>query len=65
MPETEGDGDDWTMVRVRKRKALGPVEHGQDEQRKFKRQGETEVREDQQSRVKNFQQYEAMVGYGN
>jgi len=32
-------GDDWTVVRVRKRKASGQVVRGQDMQRDFEQQG--------------------------
>jgi len=61
VPEKGENGDDWTVVRVRRRKASGQVELRRDGQREFKRQGGSEARQDQRFRAQNYQQHVSRV----
>jgi len=65
VPANGGDGDDWTVVRVQRRKASGQVVRGQDKQRDFERQGGYLEGHYQQSRSRAPSPHNGKAFYGN
>lgn len=60
-----GMGDDWAMVRVRKRKAPGQVVRGQDMQRVFEQQGGSLVGQKRRSRFRSSSRFDHNTEYGD
>jgi len=65
VPENGWDGDDWTVVRVRKRKAPGQVVRGQDRQRVFEQQGGSLAGQERWSRFRSSLRFDHNAEYGN
>jgi len=65
VPEKGWDGDDWTVVRVRKRKAHGQVVRGKERQRDFKRQGGSSEGQERQSRFRSSSRSHDNAAYGD
>jgi len=64
VPENGADGDDWTVVRVWKRKVQGQVVRGQDKQWDFKRQGGSSAGHKRRSRFRSSSRFDQNDLYG-